>query len=678
MPRRYGLAFVRNLALTGLGLLGLLMSVLLVVAATLVLPYLPAARGAKRLTELGRRLAERWGGIPVPVQHRPGPPAPRRRADGWYVYENELYRSPRLPAYLAELSWRGADPALLREWLWLHLTPVAGGLGTLLPPVLAGAGALLGLLGVLDVLDVLGLTGPTGGAVPVVGTPPASLTLPGGWTPALPGGWALVGLGLLLVVLGFAVAPLTLRLHARWTRLLLQPPERSWWHRSGLAGWTSRRWDAAWHGAGLAGLGFAAFGGFLLNLATLLVSWGGLTPQVSRLTRPLVSRYRRYAHRWAGTAIPEPYRPYPEPPRPDEDGRYRVGRSLYADRGTAVRVQSYEWVFTDPAFWRDQLWSAGNPLLGVLNLLPAALISVGLFGLVGQPLWWAPWAVPLGIVTGWWVSPWYVWYGATLLWPGLAAVPGWTSALLGLVLAGLGVLLAPALLRLRMRADRTLLAPTRAAELVLRVRQLTETRADAVDSQAAELRRIERDLHDGAQARLIAVGLSLAGVERLIEEDPAAAQALVAQARAASATALTELRDLVRGIHPPVLAERGLPDAIRAVALDSPVPVRVTGELPGRLEPPVESAAYFSVLEALANASRHGGASRVEVDITHTGTVLRITVADDGRGGADPARGSGLAGVRRRLGAFDGTLTVHSPAGGPTLLTVRIPCPLSG
>ncbi|MDG4784498.1 histidine kinase [Micromonospora sp. WMMD1102] len=651
MSRRYGHAFVRNLALTGLGLLGLLMSVLLVVAATLVVPYLPAARGAKRLAELGRRLAERWGGIPVPVQHRPGPPVPRRRGDGWYVHENELYRSPRLPGYLMEIAWRGEDPAFLREWVWLHLTPFAGGLGTLVPPGLAGAGIWLGALGL------------TGGAVPAVGTPPSALALP---------------LGLALLLLGFAVAPLTLRLHARWTRMLLQPPERSWWHRSGLAGWTRRRSGATWHGAGLVGLGFAAFGGFLLNLLALLLAWGGLSPQVSRLTRPLVSRYRRYLRRWAGLAVAEPYLPLPEPPRPEEDGRYRVGRTLYADRTTAIRVQEYRWLFTDPAFWRDQLWSATNPLVGLLGLLPAALVSVGLFGLVCQPLWWAPWAVPLGLFTGEWVTPWYVWYAVTYAAPDLAGVPGWTSVPLGLALAGLGVLVAPALLRLRVRFDRLLLTPTRSAELALRVRRLTETRADAVDSQAAELRRIERDLHDGAQARLIAVGLSLAGVERLIEEDPAAAQALVAQARAASATALTELRDLVRGIHPPVLAERGLPDAIRAVALDSPVPVRVTGELAGRLDPPVESAAYFSVLEALANASRHGGASRVEVDITHTGTVLRITVADDGRGGADPARGSGLAGVRRRLGAFDGTLTVHSPAGGPTLLTVRIPCPLSG
>ncbi|MFY1675208.1 sensor histidine kinase [Plantactinospora sp. WMMB334] len=660
MSRRYGLAFARSLALTGLGLVGLGMSVLLVVAATLVVPYLPAARGAKRLADLGRRLAGEWGGIPVPEVRRPGPPVPQRRADGWYVHDNQLYRSPRLPTYLMELTWRGEDPALLREWSWLHLTPFAGGLATLVPPVLAGAGLWLGALGL------------TGGALPGLGEPAPLPALPLG--PALPPLLALP-LGLVLLVLGFLVAPSALRLHARWSRLLLQPPERSWWHRSGLAGRTGRWSRAAWHGAGLTGLGFAALGGFLLNLAALVVAWGGLSPQVSKLTRPLVNRYRRYAGTWAGTVIREPYRPYPEPPRPDEDGRYRVGRALHDDRETAVRVQGYSWLFTDPAFWRDQLWMATNPVPGLLGLVPAALISVGLFGLVAQPLWWVPWGVPLGLFAGEWVTPWYVWYGVTYLVPGLAGTPGWVSVPLGLAMAGVGMLLAPGLLRLRLRYDRLLLAPTGSAELVLRVRRLTETRADAVDTQAAELRRIERDLHDGAQARLVAVGLSLAGIERLIEEDPAAARALVAQARQTSATALTELRDLVRGIHPPVLAERGLPDALRAVALDSPLPVRVTGHLAGRLDPPVESAAYFCVLEALANAARHAGAGTVEIDVTHTGEVLRITVLDDGRGGADPERGSGLRGVRRRLGAFDGVLAVRSPVGGPTLVTVEIPCP---
>jgi signal transduction histidine kinase len=171
--------------------------------------------------------------------------------------------------------------------------------------------------------------------------------------------------------------------------------------------------------------------------------------------------------------------------------------------------------------------------------------------------------------------------------------------------------------------------------------------------------------------------LSLATVEQLMERDPEAARALVAQARETSATALAELRDLVRGIHPPVLAERGLVDAVRAVALDCPLPTEVTAAFEGRLAAPVESAAYFAVCEALANAARHSHASVIAVAIGHDGERLRITVTDDGRGGADPSRGTGLAGIQRRLGTFDGTLVVQSPPGGPTTLTMEVPCAFS-
>jgi signal transduction histidine kinase len=261
--------------------------------------------------------------------------------------------------------------------------------------------------------------------------------------------------------------------------------------------------------------------------------------------------------------------------------------------------------------------------------------------------------------------------------PALKAVPGWASLPCGLAISFVGILLAKPLLALKVRYDRALLAPTRSAELARRVAALTESRADAVDEQAAELRRIERDLHDGAQARLIAVGLSLATVDQLMESDPSAARAMLAQARETSSAALTELRQLVRGIHPPVLSERGLVDAVRAIALDCPVRVDVTADLPGRPPAPIESATYFAVCEALANASRHASASRVRVDIGYDAGLLSLVVTDDGHGGADPANGSGLAGMRRRLGTFDGVLTVLSPVGGPTEVRVEIPCALS-
>lgn len=206
---------------------------------------------------------------------------------------------------------------------------------------------------------------------------------------------------------------------------------------------------------------------------------------------------------------------------------------------------------------------------------------------------------------------------------------------------------------------------------------LTETRQDAVDTSAAELRRIERDLHDGAQARLVAMGMDLGTIEMLVDKDPEKAKQLVAQARRSSADALDELRDLVRGIHPPVLAERGLGDAVRALALRLPVAAEVNVELPGRAEAPVESAAYFAVSEVLTNAVKHADADRIWIDLHHREGRLRVTVTDNGRGGAVIGTGSGLAGIERRLGTFDGVLAVSSPAGGPTMVTMEIPCALS-
>jgi signal transduction histidine kinase len=354
-----------------------------------------------------------------------------------------------------------------------------------------------------------------------------------------------------------------------------------------------------------------------------------------------------------------------------------VGRFLYDDLKSATAAQRIDGVLRDPASWRDLLWMLTAPVLSPLGIGLATVVAVAFFGLVLQPLWWAPWAVPIGLIQGVWVTPWYIWYGVTLLDPGLAVVPTWASPLIGLVATGIAILLARPALRLRVAWDRLLLSPTRQAVLAQRVHQLTESRSDAIDAQAAEVRRIERDLHDGAQARLVALGLSLAAAEQLLERDPAAARALLAHARETSTTALNELRDLVRGIHPPVLAERGLVDAVRAVALDNPLPVTVNTDLAGRLEAPVESAAYFAVTEALANAVRHAGASHILVDLRHDGERLRITVTDDGRGGADPSRGTGLSGIRRRLGTFDGTMTVTSPAGGPTVLTMEVPCAYS-
>ncbi|HSA48955.1 MAG TPA: sensor histidine kinase, partial [Yinghuangia sp.] len=252
----------------------------------------------------------------------------------------------------------------------------------------------------------------------------------------------------------------------------------------------------------------------------------------------------------------------------------------------------------------------------------------------------------------------------------LLAVP------LGLVYIFIGFAIAPSILKAHAVWTRSLLAPTRAA-MELRVRHLTDTRSDAVDASAAELRRIERDLHDGAQARLVAMGMNLGAAEAMLESNPEAARALLSETREASAKALNELRDLVRGIHPPVLADRGLGDAVRALALESPLDVEVTVEVPGRLEAPVESAAYFAVSEVLTNVAKHAGARHVWIDLRHRAGRLRVEVTDDGRGGAALNKGTGLRGIERRLGTFDGTLALDSPRGGPTTVTMELPCVLS-
>ena len=214
-------------------------------------------------------------------------------------------------------------------------------------------------------------------------------------------------------------------------------------------------------------------------------------------------------------------------------------------------------------------------------------------------------------------------------------------------------------------------------ELLGRVQQLTESRAVAVDSASANLRRLERDLHDGAQARLVALGMSLRAAERLIPTSPEAAVALVVEARETSARALTELRELVRGVLPPVLADRGLADAVRALALDSPLAVETDIDLPGRLPAPVETACYFAVAEVLTNAAKHSGARDARIVMSHADGALRIEVTDFGLGGADPAAGSGLAGVERRLATFDGIMAISSPVGGPTIVVLEVPCALS-
>ncbi|MGC4875943.1 sensor histidine kinase [Micromonospora sp. DT43] len=214
----------------------------------------------------------------------------------------------------------------------------------------------------------------------------------------------------------------------------------------------------------------------------------------------------------------------------------------------------------------------------------------------------------------------------------------------------------------------------RERELTDRIATLTRSRRSAVDQQAAELKRIERDLHDGAQARLVSLALALGLAGELLRRDVDGAAQLLAEARATATAALDDLRTVTQSIHPAVLADRGLGDAVRALALDLAVPVTVVGDPPAQLPPAVQTAAYFAVAEALANVAKHSGATAACVTFDDgVGDVLRIRVDDNGCGGADASRGTGLRGIIGRLDAIDARLTVDSPVGGPTRATVTIP-----
>ena len=384
---------------------------------------------------------------------------------------------------------------------------------------------------------------------------------------------------------------------------------------------------------------------FVVSLVLTPVLGVGLVllPLITLLIRARADLARRLAAT-RGVLIPRPYRPRPE--------KAMLGGLRY-----------YRWIIRDPATWRDVAWLLPGAIAGLtFGVLSLAVPVYGVEGILLIPLW-----VWLGTDS----------YGYGMIWPIETVGDGFLSLPQGALILAVGIAAAPYLRHADALVSRPFLAPTRAAELRLRVSQLTVTRADTVDAQAAELRRIERDLHDGAQARLVALGMTIGLAEEIVDADPATARKLLAEARESSSAALVELRHLVRGIHPPVLAERGLEGAVRALTMALPVPSAVTASLPGRLDTPVESAAYFAVAEVLANAVRHSAARNTAVELWHTGDRLVLRVSDDGRGGADPSAGTGLRGIERRLAAFDGTMSLSSPPGGPTVVTMELPCVLS-
>jgi signal transduction histidine kinase len=253
------------------------------------------------------------------------------------------------------------------------------------------------------------------------------------------------------------------------------------------------------------------------------------------------------------------------------------------------------------------------------------------------------------------------------------------------LLAGLGLVLllaAPAVLRALAAADvavaRALLGPVPGA-LARRVDELERSRARVVDAGEAERRRLERDLHDGTQQQLVALGMTLGRAKARYKQDPTAIGELLDDAHQQAKDAVTELRGLIRGLHPPVLTDRGLDAALSAIAVRCPVPVQLTVELDERPSSTVEAIGYFVVAEALTNVARHARATQASVTVRREGGgPVWITVTDDGVGGADPDRGTGLRGLADRVSGVDGQLRVDSPVGGPTVLTVELPTASAG
>jgi signal transduction histidine kinase len=423
--------------------------------------------------------------------------------------------------------------------------------------------------------------------------------------------------------------------------------------------WSPRAWRQAWHLA----VGVPVQ---LLALAVVLIpswslstpswshplgeKWGRLTPLlllclviVFLAVPALTAMQRRRVRVTAGVDIP--------PPPAVEHRWTRTGLVSYA---------------RSPATWRQ---------LGYL-LVVAPVMAVG--AIAAAVLWLAGLLCTL-VYTYAWTRP-----SGSLLASGQSSpldhlhrtlpLPAdvWLT-LGGVVLLVAAPRLTAAVAALDAQAARALLGPSRAQELEHQVEHLTQSRTGAVDAADAERRRLERDLHDGTQQRLVALAMNL-GLARVQAQTAEQAQQALAEAHDEAKAALAELRNLVRGLHPAVLEDRGLDAALSGITARMPIPVRLTVDLPRRPSATIEAVAYFVVSEGLTNITKHAQASQAEVVVQRAGDRLHIIVSDDGVGGADPARGTGLAGLAQRAASVDGTFEIASPPGGPTLITVDLPC----
>ncbi|MFB7617874.1 sensor histidine kinase [Kitasatospora sp. NPDC056181] len=392
------------------------------------------------------------------------------------------------------------------------------------------------------------------------------------------------------------------------------------------------------------GTGVAALALLYLLAAVLVLCLVGtgllLLPGALRAVRRFAQFHRGRVGRLLGTEVRTPYRDL-------EPGASAPGRPS----------------LRDPAVRKDLLWLLTHGVAGTALCLAALAVCGRAVNWLTAPVWWrlAP-AQRDRII--------------------LLDVDSWPKAVAALF-GGVGyALVAMAVLRLlagvHAHASRRLLTARPRDALAQRVRELAVTRAEALDAHGAELRRIERDLHDGAQADLVAVSLRLGMIRRALAQRPEQVPELVDSAQRITEHALESLRHLVRGVHPPVLADRGLGEAARALTALCGVPTRIDLDEadgpPPRAPAAAEAAAYFVISEALANVARHSGAQNALVRLRVTAGAIAIRVEDDGRGGAAEGAGSGIPGLRRRVAAFDGTTELSSPPGGPTVLKVEIPC----
>ncbi|UJW34482.1 sensor domain-containing protein [Saccharothrix sp. AJ9571] len=337
----------------------------------------------------------------------------------------------------------------------------------------------------------------------------------------------------------------------------------------------------------------------------------------------------------------------------------RLGRTIPGHERLGGQVRE---LLADPATVRDLRWLPVHLLAGlVLGTIGTGFILIPLLAVPAIALWWLfPEDDPMRVLANIPVTNW-----------GSAIGLGLVQLLLCVVLA---VFVAPRIADLSARISALLLAPSAREELTERVETLEETRAGAVDAHGAELRRIERDLHDGTQARLVSIAMRLGLAEQQLARDPQAVAKLLAEAREGAEEAMTELRGVLRSMYPPILADRGLEGALAAVAANCPLPVELDVPTLGKLPAPVEAAAYFVVNEALTNVVKHSGATGAQVTVTRIGDTLSVIVLDNGRGGVSEERGTGVAGMRRRIAALDGQFMVDSPVGGPTVVAMDCPC----